>query len=205
MIPVTQLAQQCAPMVAPPTMAAIVRVESGGNPLAILDNATGRDYYPASVAQGVAIINRLLAQGHRQLDVGIAQVDTENFAAYGLTPATALNACSNIRVGARILQSDYRQAVAAYGPGQVALYHAFEAYNSGRLWGDPLYANRVLAAAGIPVMVQGNGALAYRPVGHFHDPFYTVYWAQPKKGAAPIKVDTRYTGSVSGLSATVKW
>jgi type IV secretion system protein VirB1 len=203
MIPVTQLAQQCAPFVAPSTMAAIVRVESGGNPLVILDNATGRDYYPSSVPQGVAIIDRLLAMGHRQLDVGIAQVDTENFAAYGLTPATALNACTNIRVGARILQAAYKQAVSVYGPGQVALYHAFEVYNSGRLRGDPVYANKILAAAGIPVMVQGNGGLVYRHVRHYKNPF-TVYW-KAQKGAAPIKIDTRYTGSVSGLSATVRW
>ena len=137
MIPVTQLAQQCAPFVAPSTMSAIVHVESGGRALVILDNATGRDYYPRSVGEGVAIINHLLAMGHRQLDVGIAQVDTENFAAYGLTPATALNACSNIRVGAKILQAAYQTSVKTYGPGQTALYHAFEAYNSGRLIGDP--------------------------------------------------------------------
>ncbi|MHB1641986.1 MAG: lytic transglycosylase domain-containing protein [Acidithiobacillus sp.] len=202
-IPVTQLAAQCAPFVAPSTMASIVQVESGGRVLVILDNATGRDYNPPSVSQGVATINRLLAMGHRQLDVGIAQVDTENFAAYRLTPATALNACTNIRAGARILQAAYKQAVAAYGPGQVALYHAFEAYNSGRLNDDPAYANKILAAAGIPVQVQGNGSLVYHHVRHFHNPF-TIYWKTPKS-ATPIKVDTHYRGSVSGLSATVRW
>ena len=201
--PVTQLAQQCAPFVAPSTMAAIIKVESGGRALVILDNTTGRDDDPRSVPQGVATIDRLLAMGHRQLDVGIAQVDTENFSTYHLTPATALNACTNIRVGARILQAAYKQAVAAYGPGQVALSHAFEAYNSGRLNDDPAYANKILAAAGIPVMVQGNGSLAYHHVRHFHNPF-TVYW-KPQKGATPIKVDTHYRGSVSGLAATVRW
>ena len=203
MIPVAQLVHQCAPFVAPTTMAAIVTVESGGRALVILDNATGRDYNPQDVQQGVQTIDHLLAMGHRQLDVGISQVDTENFAAYGLTPATALNACTNIGVGARILQAAYKQAVAAYGPGQVALYHAFEAYNSGRLNDDPAYANKILAAAGIPVMVQGNGSLAYHHVRHFHNPF-TVYW-KPQKGATPIKVDTHYRGSVSGLAATVRW
>ena len=203
MLPVAALAARCAPFVAPSTMAAIVRVESGGHALVILDNATGRDYYPRSVAEGVSIINRLLAMGHRQLDVGIAQVDTESFASYGLTPATALNACNNIRVGAKILQSAYKTAVKAYGPGQTALYHAFEAYNSGRLIGDPGYANKILAAAGIPVMVSGGGGLVYRHVQHFHNPF-TVYWTTPKN-AAPIKVDTHYRGSSSGLFATYRW
>ena len=203
MIPVAQLAQQCAPFVAPTTMAAIVKVESGGRALVILDNSTGRDYNPQTVPQGITTIDRLLAEGHRQLDVGIAQVDTENFAAYGLTPASALNACTNIRVGAKILEATYKQAAVAYGPGQTALYHAFEAYNSGRLLGDPGYANKILSAAGIPVMVSGGGGLVYRHVRHFHNPF-TVYWTTPKN-TAPIQVDTRYRGSVSGLSATVTW
>ena len=201
MIPVAQLVHQCAPFVAPTTMAAIVTVESGGRALVILDNATGRDYNPQDVQQGVATIDRLLAMGHRQLDVGIAQVDTENFSAYGLTPATALNACTNIRVGARILQAAYKQAVAAYGPGQVALYHAFEAYNSGRLNDDPTYANKILAAAGIPVMVQGNGRMAYHHVRHFHNPF-TVYWTAPKN-ATQIQVDTHY--KPPGLAGTITW
>jgi type IV secretion system protein VirB1 len=184
-------------------MAAIIKVESGGRALVILDNATGRDYNPSSVPQGVSTIDRLLAEGHRQLDVGIAQVDSENFSTYGLTPATALNACTNIRVGAKILQAAYKQAVVVYGPGQVALYHAFEAYNSGRLNDDPAYANKILQAAGIPVMVQGNGRLAYHHVRHFHNPF-TVYW-QPPKAATPIKVDTHFHDSGSGLAATVRW
>lgn len=191
MLPVVQLAAQCAPFVAPKTMAAIVRVESGGRALVILDNATGRDYNPATVPQGVAIIDRLLAEGHRQLDVGIAQVDTENFASYGLTPATALNACTNIRVGAKILDAAYRQSAATYGPGQAALFHAFEAYNSGRLIGDPGYANKILAAAGIPVEVQGDsgGALVYHHVENYRP--FVLHWHFPK-GEAAAQVDTHY-------------
>ena len=182
-------------------MSAIVQVESGGRALVILDNTTGRDYNPSSIAQGVATIDRLLAEGHRQLDVGIAQVDTENFAAYGLTPTTALDACTNIRAGAKILEAAYRQSAGTYGPGQVALFHAFEAYNSGRLIGDPGYADKILAAAGIPVVVQGGGGMAYHHVRHFHDPF-TVYW-KPVKGAAAVRVNTHY--KPPGLAGTVTW
>jgi len=49
MLPVAQLVHQCAPFVAPSTMAAIVQVESGGRALVILDNTTGRDYNPPTV------------------------------------------------------------------------------------------------------------------------------------------------------------
>lgn len=198
MIPVTQLAAQCAPFVAPSTMAAIVQVESGGNPRVILDNTTGRDYYPKTVQQGTTIIRHLLRIGHSQIDVGIAQVDTENFATYGLTPSTALNACTNIRVGARILQKAYQIAVATYGPGQTALYHAFEAYNSGRLIGDPVYANKILAAAGVPVTVQGNGHIRYQQRQNYHP--FVLYW----KGATQnIKTDKHY--KQPGLTGIVRW
>ncbi|MBU2834221.1 lytic transglycosylase domain-containing protein [Acidithiobacillus thiooxidans] len=198
MIPVTQLVTQCAPFVAPSTMTAIVRVESGGNPLVILDNTTGQNYYPRSAAQGAAIIRHLLSIGHSQIDVGIAQVDTENFAAYGLTPTTALNACTNIRAGARILQKDYQRAIATYGPGQAALYHAFEAYNSGRLVGDPGYADKILAAAGVPVFVQGNGHIRYRYRQNYHP--FVLHWKDTSKS---IPINTHYR--LPNLTGAVVW
>lgn len=196
MMPITQLAAQCAPFVAPSTMAAIVQVESGGNPLVLLDNATGSTYYPKTVQQGAAIIRHLLSIGHSQIDVGIAQVDTENFATYGLTPETALNACTNIRVGARILQEGYKKAMSTYGPGQVALYHAFEAYNSGRLMGDPVYANKILAAAGVPVFIQGSGHIQYRHRQNYHP--FVLYWENQTH-----HTDQHYR--LPSLTGTVVW
>ncbi|MDD3760576.1 MAG: transglycosylase SLT domain-containing protein, partial [Acidithiobacillus sp.] len=106
-------------------------------------------------------LRQAMARGQK-VDVGIAQVDTENFAAYGLSPANAFDACTNLRVGGQILAADYFKAARKLGPGQTALYHAFEAYNSGRLWGDSGYANQILNAAGMPVQVTGKGGLTYR-------------------------------------------
>jgi len=150
MISIAQLSAECAPMVAPSTMAAIVRVESGGNPLAMWNNSTRSMVIPGNQAQAMRYLRQAMAAGQR-VDVGLAQVDTENFAAHGLSPANAFDACANLRAGAEILSADYRKAKAVYGPGQVALYHAFEAYNSGRLRGDTLYANRILNADGVSV------------------------------------------------------
>lgn len=152
---------QCATQVAPATMAAIVRVESGGNPLALYNNNTGQSIQPPTYQQAVADVRLAQAMGQK-MDVGLAQVDTENFAAYGLTASSALNACTNLRVGAAILKADYRHAEQVYGPGQVALFHAFEAYNSGRLHGDAGYADRILAAAGLPIVAMPDGMLQYR-------------------------------------------
>ncbi|UTV80123.1 lytic transglycosylase domain-containing protein [Acidithiobacillus sp. YTS05] len=157
----TTLAQQCAPMVAPQTMAAIVRVESGGDPLAMWNNTTRQRILPRSLTAARAYLKRAIDLGQK-VDVGLAQVDTENFAAFGLTPQNAFQACTNLHAGGEILQADYQKAVLRYGPGQYALYHAFEAYNSGHLWGDAHYANAVLRSAGIPVLVTA-GSLAYRP------------------------------------------
>lgn len=157
----TTLAQHCAPMVAPQTMSAIVRVESGGDPLAMWNNTSRQRILPQNLTTAEAYLRTALALGQK-VDVGIAQVDTENFAAFGLTPDNVFNACTNLHAGGEILRADYQRAALRYGPGQLALYHAFEDYNSGHLWGDAHYANTVLRSAGIPISVRA-GTLVYHP------------------------------------------
>ncbi len=146
------LLQHCAPQVAPVTMAAIVQAESGGNPLVMWDNTTRRRYYPASREQAVAILRALMAAGHK-VDVGIGQVDTENFGAYGLTPETAFDACINLRAASRILVASWRQA-------QGHLTGALQAYNSGSTTGDWHYAQVVYRQAGVIVPAIPGGRLA---------------------------------------------
>lgn len=142
------LIAQCAPSVAPSTMAAIVQVESGGNPLAIDDDTTHRSYYPRDRASAEALANRLIGAGHL-LDLGIAQVDSMNFAHLGVNVHTSFDACTNLRAGSAILAADYDAAQRRYGGGQVALRHAIGMYNTGRLDGGASYVRNVLAAAGI--------------------------------------------------------
>jgi type IV secretion system protein VirB1 len=81
------LIQHCAPAVAPSTMTAIVQVESGGNPLAIGDNTVRRSYYPHDRATAERLARRLLDAGHL-LDLGIAQIDSMNFAGFGVNVHT---------------------------------------------------------------------------------------------------------------------
>jgi len=142
------LIAQCAPSVAPSTMAAIVQVESGGNTLAIDDDTTRRSYYPRDRASAEALANRLIEAGHL-LDIGIAQVDSMNFAHLGVNVHTAFDACTNLRAGSAILSGDYNFAERHYGSGQVALRHAIGMYNTGRLDRGAGYIRQVLAAAGI--------------------------------------------------------
>jgi type IV secretion system protein VirB1 len=140
------LIRHCAPAVAPSTMAAIVRVESGGDPLAIGDNTTRRSYYPRDRASAESLARRLLDAGHL-LDVGIAQIDSMNFAGFGVTAHTIFDPCINLSIGATILSGDYAFAARRYGDGQVALRHAIGMYNTGRLNAGAHYIARVVAAA----------------------------------------------------------
>ena len=142
------LLHECAPGVSPATMTAIIRVESGGDPLAIHDNSIGRSFAPSSTAEAVAWANQLLGMGH-SIDVGISQVNSGNFARLGLTPSRVFDPCTNVHAGATILSEDYRSAAHLFGPGQFALRRALGAYNSGSIFAGQTYVNEILIAAGL--------------------------------------------------------
>ena len=191
MILLSQISAECAPMVAPLTMAAIVRVESGGNPLAMWNNSTRSMVIPGSRAQAIRYLRHAMAAGQR-VDVGLAQVDTGNFAAFGLRPRNAFNACANLRAGGEILHMDWQQALSSGYRGQQALYHAFEAYNSGRLWGDAQYANRILGAAGAPVPADYGGLRTVSQVNKAlpANPFPQFRWLAAGRQAKPAQAVT---------------
>jgi type IV secretion system protein VirB1 len=148
MLALAALIRHCAPAVAPSTMAAIVQVESGGDSLAIGDNTTRRSYYPRDRATAERLARRLLEAGHL-LDIGIAQIDSMNFAGFAVSVHTIFDPCTNLSVGARILSGDYAFAARRYGDGQVALRHAISMYNTGQLNAGQAYVRAVLTAAGI--------------------------------------------------------
>ena len=140
--------ERCAPQVAPSTMAAIVRVESGGDPLAIHDNTTSRSYHPRDRADAEAIAQQLLVARH-SLDLGIGQINDVNLRAQGLNVQTVFDSCANLGAGARILSRNYAFAARRYGAGQVALRHAIGMYNTGMLDAGRGYIRSVLLAAGV--------------------------------------------------------
>lgn len=142
------LIAHCASNVAPATMTAIVKVESGGDSLAIGDNTAGRSYYPRDRANAESFARRLLKAGH-SIDVGIAQIDSMNFAGFGVTVHSIFDPCINLSIGARILSDDYAFAARRYRDAQLALRHAIGMYNTGRLNAGRRYVSHVLAAAGI--------------------------------------------------------
>lgn len=125
------LAQQCAPLVAPETMAAIVRTESGFRPLAIGVNGGARlARQPETVGEAVATAKWLIKNGY-SIDLGLGQINSKNLARTGLTVEDAFDPCKNLAAGAMILQENYKDASRKYGGGQAALNAAFSAYNTG--------------------------------------------------------------------------
>ncbi|MBU2858095.1 lytic transglycosylase domain-containing protein [Acidithiobacillus ferrooxidans] len=158
------LLQKCAPEVAQVTMAAIVQGESGGDAYAINDNTSGLHYFPETRSQAVAIARTLIAAGHK-IDMGLGQVDSENLGWLHMGISQAFDACDNLNAAQRILVGAYRQAGAN---GVESLAGAFEAYNSGRTWGDQGYAQGVFRNAGVEIPAIPGGQLApwvSRPVG----------------------------------------
>jgi type IV secretion system protein VirB1 len=141
----------CAMNVAPVTLDAIVRAESGGNPIAInVNHLVGPQPHAVSAADAAALTRRYIAAGY-SVDIGLMQVNSRDLAALGYTIEDALDPCRSISGGAAILAADYSRAVQQFGEGQRALLAALSAYNTGdfyRGFGNG-YVSRV---AGIPTM-----------------------------------------------------
>lgn len=123
--------QQCAINVAPSTMLAIVRVESGGNPWAIGLNQGQRLRFPAqSLLQATAWVNYLEAHGY-DFDVGLGQVNVRNVHKYGYKAHDMLEPCKNLWVASTILTKNYQGALLRSLTPKEALFKAISAYNTG--------------------------------------------------------------------------
>jgi len=148
-VSIDQLIQQCAAGVAPSTMAAIIKVESGGNPLAIGDNTTKSRVSPTpkTIDEAAAIALDLISKGHN-LDLGLSQINSSNLKAYKVSVREIFEPCINVSVGSSILSKFYLKSVAKYGPGETSLYHALSAYNTGSFYRGPGYVAKILKAAG---------------------------------------------------------
>lgn len=125
------LAAECAPWVAPSTLAAIVRTESRFKPLAIGVNGGARlERQPGNVEEAVATAKWLIANGYN-IDLGLGQVNSANLAKTGLSVESAFDPCKNLAASATILQGNYRSASRRTSSEQAALHAALSAYNTG--------------------------------------------------------------------------
>jgi type IV secretion system protein VirB1 len=154
------LALQCAPTVAPETLLSVVQVESSFNPLAIGVNGAPRTKVAATSPRDAVVQARGLMAAGRNIDLGLAQINSRNLAWLGLTVEDAFDPCRNLAAAARVLQ-------VGYGPSaeigeQPALLRALSRYNTG---GDTAgfrngYIAKVTAAATRIVPVIRGAAVA---------------------------------------------
>jgi type IV secretion system protein VirB1 len=132
LIAVTALAAQCAPSVAPQTLLAVVRVESGFDPLAIGVNGPQRtQLHPATAAEARATAERLISQG-LSVDLGLGQINSKNLSALGLSVSGAFDACSNLEASGRVLQAAYASTSGGAQGQNLAVLKALSIYNTGR-------------------------------------------------------------------------
>jgi type IV secretion system protein VirB1 len=125
------LAQECAPWVAPQTMAAIVKTESGFRPYAI--NVNGRaqlERQPATKSEATVTAKWLIANGYN-IDLGLGQVNSVNLSKTGLSVEDAFDPCKNLAAAATILHWNYQAASRKVQGEQAALHAAISAYNTG--------------------------------------------------------------------------
>lgn len=147
------LAQQCAPHVHISTLAAVVRHESGFNPLIIgVNEKPHRTIVPASRQDAAQQVRKLLAGG-KNFDVGYGQINVTHWAPLGVTPEKILDPCVNLAYAQRVLVDCYRRAARHHGPGQHALYASLSCYNTGTLSRGfhNGYVEKVLAGARLAV------------------------------------------------------
>jgi type IV secretion system protein VirB1 len=123
------LAAQCAPGVAPATVAAIVQTESRGHPFALNVNGARQPARQTNAADAAATARRYVASGY-SVDLGLGQINSRNMRRLGLTWATVFDPCTNIAALGQILSQNYRSVAEGREP-QDALRLAISLYNTG--------------------------------------------------------------------------
>ena len=127
---ITTLARACAPQIATEAVVPLVVTESGGNALAVNVNK-GPRVRAGSVAEGAAIVRRYMAAGYT-VDVGLAQINSVNFARLGVRIEQVFEPCTNLKLASTVLQQGYGMATRYY-TGLDAISATYSLYNTGTL------------------------------------------------------------------------
>lgn len=119
------LMQACAPYVAPSTMAAIIKQESGGNPHALHNNTLGKSIQPTSKEEAVVLATKMIKAG-QSVDMGLGQINSQHLAGYQVTVEQALDPCTNLKIAQDILLKGWKNSggnligtLSAYNTGKV--------------------------------------------------------------------------------------
>jgi type IV secretion system protein VirB1 len=136
----------CAPLVAPSTAYALMRVESSFNPYAIGVVGGSLQRQPRTYAEALATARQLHSLGY-DYSVGLAQINQRNFARLSLTIESAFDPCRNLQAMQRVLGECMSRSQQSGAP-QRALRDALSCYYSGdfRTGYRDGYVRRVAAA-----------------------------------------------------------
>lgn len=155
------IAAQCAPGVAPSTIAAVVHTESKGYQFALNVNGVARQpVRPLNADTAAKVARAYVARGY-SVDLGLGQINSRNMVALGLSWESVFDPCTNIGAAGKVLAGNYQQVSRGRLP-QDALRVALSMYNTGsqtRGFRNG-YVGRVLNNAGI---YSGVAAVDYSP------------------------------------------
>jgi len=127
-MPLLEIIAACAPLVHPQTMLHIVETESAGNPWAIHVNDGPR--INESGQKAIALARKFIRAGY-SVDVGLAQINSNNFEPLDLTLEQAFEPCTNISAGAQVLRNNYYRAEGTKLSQNERLDEALSYYNTG--------------------------------------------------------------------------
>lgn len=125
------LAQRCAPAVAPATILAIAHAESSLDTLAIHVNDGPRLSPASSPREAAMTARRYIAAGY-SVDLGLGQINSSNLHWLGLAIEDSFDPCRNIAAAARVIGDNYQAAIRSGATGQDAMGVALSLYNTGK-------------------------------------------------------------------------
>ena len=188
-----ELLMMCAPAVDPVTMAAVVKQESGGRPWVVNNNTSKKSVTFDSKAAAVAAAMAAIGHGD-SVDMGLAQINSKNLPALGLSVDQVFDPCTNIAAGAAILAAGYQKSGSLGG--------ALSTYNTGRSDSKigAAYAQKVFWQAGVKVQDVKVPAIPAIPGGQLATlPDAYSFTAGPST-LPPVRLAVTPSPSAAGLS-----
>lgn len=114
-------------------LAAIVRVESGGNPIALAVNGGfGLVREPRTLEEALATARWLLEHGY-SFDAGLGQVNSANLRRLGLDVGSVFLPCANLKAASQILEECFDRARGRWREEERIRSAALSCYNTGHL------------------------------------------------------------------------
>lgn len=152
------------PYAAREIIAAIVKVESGGNPWAININSKNgtKLLYQAKTEEQAKAWVRWFVQNGYNIDIGLGQINIKNIQKNGINPELMLEPCANLTMAGQILKSNYIAAAKTSSNTDDAVKKAISAYNTGNFRNgfSNGYVGKVLAKYnGEPIKKSTNYAM----------------------------------------------